>query len=235
MAPRGYFVAFAFLLCSIGVPVPASASSEAELSPIPTWTLAGALPSDEVAAPIPRSVHAWQVTFIDNAPRPPGDSIPTATPLSLGAAIAEQRPTAFVYSEGYNTRRKIHMIASYATIPLFVAQYLVGQDLYDGGASESAKSAHGALTVGIATLFAVNTVTGGWNWWEARKDPNGRTRRMVHSLMMFGADLGFVATGALAPDGDEGGSASDKSLHRNVAITSMSVAVASYVYMLVSR
>jgi hypothetical protein len=231
MAPRGFFVAFALLFSSLGLPAAAIASSGAEISPVQTWTLAGALPSDEVAPAVPRSVRAWQVTFTDNAVMPPG-----AQPLDLSAAAAEQRPIAFVYSEGYNTRRKIHMAASYATIPLFVAQYLVGQDLYDGGASESAKSAHGALTVGIASLFAVNTVTGAWNWWEARKDPNGKTRRLIHSLMMFGADLGFVATGALAPDDDEdGGSSSDKSLHRNVAITSMGVAVASYVYMLVTR
>lgn len=56
--------------------------------------------------------------------------------------------------------------------------------------------------------------------------------------MMFGADLGFVATGALAPDDDSdegGGSSGNRSLHRTVAITSMGVAAVSYVYMLVTR
>ena len=40
----------------------------------------------------------------------------------LAGTTAEQRPTAFEYSDAYNTRRKIHMIASYATIPLFVGE-----------------------------------------------------------------------------------------------------------------
>lgn len=144
------------------------------------------------------------------------------------------RPTAFVYSEGYNTRRKIHMIASYLTLPLFVTQVLAGQKLYDEGGG-TARSVHDAGMAGIIALFTVNTVTGGWNFWEARKDPNGKGRRLVHSLLMFGADIGFVATGALAPDDDEGGGSSNRSLHRSVAITSMGVAAASYIYMFVTR
>ena len=172
----------------------------------------------------------WQVTFA--APSTPA-------PLRLGPAAAgelaaqdTQRPMAFEYSDAYNTRRKIHMIASYATIPLFAAQYWAGEKLFDDSDDSSAKSLHGALTIGIASLFAVNTVTGVWNLWEARKDPNGRTRRLVHGLLMLGADAGFAATGALAPDGDDD---SRRSTHRNVAISSMGVAAASYVYMLVTR
>ena len=127
------------------------------------------------------------------------------------------------------------MIASYLTLPLFVTQAIAGQKLYDDGSS-TARSFHDAGMALTIALFSVNTVTGGWNFWEARKDPNGKTRRLVHSLMMFGADIGFVATAALAPDDDEGGgSSSDKSLHRTVAISSMSLAAASYIYMFVTR
>jgi hypothetical protein len=50
---------------------------------------------------------------------------------------------------------------------------------------------------------------------------------------MLGADVGFLATSMTAPDDDdEGGS---RSLHRNLAITSVSVATASYLYMLFTR
>jgi hypothetical protein len=171
----------------------------------------------------------WHVTFAASAPAVLRLDSATAAALVVHD---NQRPTAFEYSDAYNTRRKIHMIASYATIPLFVAQYWAGEKLFDDRENSAAKSAHGALTIGIASLFAVNTVTGVWNLLEARKDPNGRTRRLVHGLMMLGADLGFVATGALAPDGDD---AAGRSTHRTVAITSMGVAVASYVYMLVTR
>ncbi len=172
----------------------------------------------------------WQVTFA-TPPAPPVLRIDPAMTLTVQD---DQRPQAVEYSDTYNTRRKIHMIASYATSPLFAAQYWAGQQLFDDGEDSAAASAHGALTIGIASLFAVNTVTGVWNLWEARKDPNGRTRRLVHSLMMFGAGAGFVATGALAPDDDEDGGAS-RSTHRNVAIASMGISVASYVYMLVTR
>ena len=165
----------------------------------------------------------WKFTF---------DAVEPAGPVALNLDVAadEQRPVAQNYSESYKTRVKIHKYASFATAPLFVAQYLVGQELYDGGASESMRSAHSALAAGTAALFAVNTVTGVWNLWEGRHDPNGRTRRWVHGLMMLGADAGFVATAALAPDDDEGGG--NRSTHRTVAITSMITAAASYVIML---
>lgn len=174
----------------------------------------------------------WHLTFA--APEAPA-------PIRIDAAAAvdsvlqdNQRPIAFEYSHAYNVRRKIHMVASYATVPLFVAQYLAGEKLFDDSDNSSAKSAHGALTIGIASLFAVNSVTGVWNLLEARKDPNGHTRRLVHGLMMLAADAGFVATGALAPD-DDGGASSRRSTHRTVALSSMGVSVASYVYMLVTR
>lgn len=234
MASRILLVGFAVFLSFHAAPALAAPASAGDLFPVQTWTLAGALPSDGVAPAVPRSARAWQVTFADNAPLPASAPDPAPAPiLALGATAAEQRPTAFTYSEGYNTRRKIHMIASYITLPLFVTQVLAGQKLYNEGSS-SARSIHDAGMAGIIALFTVNTVTGGWNFWEARKDPNGKGRRLVHSLLMFGADIGFVATGALAPDDDEGGS-SNRSLHRSVAITSMGVAAASYIYMFVTR
>ena len=234
MASRGLFVCFAVFISFFAVPALAAPSSEGELFPISSMTIPGALPSDGVVPAVPRSVQMWRVTFADNPRMSPSITDATGPALSLSSAPAEQRPTAFVYSDGYNTRRKIHMVASYLTVPLFVSQAVAGQKLYNEGTS-SARSLHDAgmaLTIG---LFTVNTVTGGWNFFEARKDPNGKTRRLVHSLMMFGADLGFVATAALAPDDDEGGSSGDKSLHRTVAISSMSLAAVSYIYMFVTR
>jgi len=113
-----------------------------------------------------------------------------------------------------------------------VAQYAVGQKLYDGNASDSTRSAHGALAASTAVLFGVNTVTGVWNLAEGRKDPNHRTKRMVHGLLMLAADAGFVATGMLAPD-DEGEGGGDRSAHRTVALTSMGIATVAYLMMLI--
>jgi hypothetical protein len=147
------------------------------------------------------------------------------------------RPRAVQLSQGYEVRQKIHRLASWATLPLFVTEYVLGQKLYDGTGSEGVRNAHGALATGTAALFGVNTVTGVWNLWEARKKPEGRTRRIIHAVLMLGADAGFVATGMLAPDDeDDGGSYDDnRSRHRTVALASMGVATASYLYMFFTR
>jgi hypothetical protein len=137
----------------------------------------------------------------------------------------------------YYTRLKIHQVASYLTVPLFVAQYLSGRELWKHPDSDGlARDAHGPLAASVAGLFAVNTVTGVWNLWDSRKDPNGRTRRWIHSLLMIAADAGFVATGATAPGddaGENGASSSGARTHRALAIGSMSVALSSYLLMLV--
>jgi len=222
MRPRSFGL-FLLIFFSFAIPAVASASDSEEIFTFHSWTIPGAL-SIEGAAVESRSQRAWRVTFDSQR----------ALRIEPAAATAEQRPQAFEYSDAYNTRRKIHMIASYATIPLFVGQYIAGQKLYDGNGGETAKSAHGALAAGITGLFAVNTVTGVWNLWEGRGDPNGKTRRLVHGLLMLGADAGFAMTGLMAPDDDEGGG-SDRSAHRNVAIASIGVAGAGYLYMLFTR
>lgn len=147
---------------------------------------------------------------------------------------AAARPVAVTYSDAYELRRKIHVYASLTTAPLFAAQYVIGDKLYDGETSGSMRSAHTAVAAGIGALFAVNTATGAWNLWEARKDPNGRKRRLIHGISMMGADVGFLATAMLTPDDDEGGG-ERRALHRNVALASVGLASASYLYMLFTR
>jgi hypothetical protein len=232
MIPR-LFVAFFSALFFFVIPSVSFASDNGEIFPSAAWTPPGtvAIEGNTVES---RQSRQWHVSFVSPAVEPLNLN-PFITAAEPPAAAAEQRPTAFEYSDFYNTRRKIHMIASYATIPLFVGEYLAGEKLYDGNGSSTAKSAHGAFTAGLAGLFGLNTITGAWNLWDGRKDPNGRTRRIVHSILMLGADAGFAATASLAPDDDEGGFTSDRSAHRNMAIASMSVAAASYVYMLVTR
>jgi hypothetical protein len=152
-----------------------------------------------------------------------------------------KRSRAVEHSDLYYTRLKIHRIGSYLTVPLFLAQYLAGQELWKHPDSHGlARDVHGPLAAGIAGLFTVNTVTGVWNLWEARRDPGG-TRRWIHGLTMLVADAGFVVVGATVPDRefDEGSGppvpppSSGGSLHRNVAIGSMGLALGSYLMMLI--
>lgn len=157
------------------------------------------------------------------------------------AAVAvrfEQQPAPVAapieYSEGYKTRLKIHKIGSFAILPLFAAELILGQSLYNDGGSGK-KDAHVAVGVGIGTLFGVNTVTGVWNLVESRKDPNGRKRRMIHSILMLAADAGFTATAALAPDTGDGGGDDSRGAHRAAAITSIGLGTAGYLMMLFTK
>lgn len=141
------------------------------------------------------------------------------------------RPRAFVYSDAYTTRRTIHKWSSWAILPLFAGEYVVGQKLYtdpQGGSRDT----HTLLAAGIGGLFAVNTVTGAWNLWESRKDPNGRTRRWIHGIAMIVADAGFLATAGTAPESEGGTTEGNKSLHRTLAISSGSLALGSWLMML---
>jgi hypothetical protein len=141
-------------------------------------------------------------------------------------------PKAFEYSDAYHTRAKIHKYASFATLPLFVTEGILGQSLYNDP-TEGKKSAHLAVATGIGTLFGINTVTGVWNLVDARQDPKGSTRRWVHGLLMLGADAGFLATAATGPGGEEAFTTNDsRSTHRALAFTSISMATAGYLVML---
>jgi hypothetical protein len=167
-------------------------------------------------------------------------SLAASAPLAETAASQAppaRRPMAVEYSEGYQTRLKIHKYASWATLPLFVAQFAVGQKLYNGNGSDGTRTAHGVLAGGTAVLFGVNTVTGVWNLSEGRKDPNHRTKRMVHGILMAVADAGFVVTGLTAPESEHGelyeSGGNNRSTHRAVAITSMGIATVAYLMMLI--
>jgi hypothetical protein len=81
----------------------------------------------------------------------------------------------FEYSDAYAVRLTIHKIASFATVPLFVLQYIAGQQLieHEGGGGNGFREDdgegggglaewHGTLAAGVAGLFAA-AITGSWN------------------------------------------------------------------------
>jgi hypothetical protein len=165
-------------------------------------------------------------------------------PVGIGAAAAigdttpARRRKAVEVSDAYAVRLKIHYIASYATIPIFAAQAIVGEQLFNTEQngyppSHALKDTHDAIAVALGGLFAVNTVTGVWNWWETRHQEKGRTWRTIHGALMLLADAGFATTAVLGSnakfEGHGGNPARD--LHRNWAEASASVALVSYVMM----
>lgn len=178
--------------------------------------------------------RAWRVDFGATGIAPDG-TLPTSAAFDLAATAAAvdaqepvRRPVAYVYSDGYTIRAKVHKYASYITLPIFASQYLLGQKLDGGRAPESVRWTHAAIATTMVGLFGVNTVTGVWNALEGRKNPNGFRRRLIHSLLMLSSDAGFVATGLLAPTNDGGG---NRDAHKTVAITSIGVATAGYLLM----
>lgn len=155
--------------------------------------------------------------------------------VGVEAAVADTgrvRRRAVRLSEAYHTRFRIHKTASLAMIPLFAAQFAAGDQLFTkgDGAPSWARNSHKVLAGGVAGLFVLNSVTGGLNWWETRRQQPGRKWRTAHAALMLVAEAGFTSTGLLADDAKE--SFDDRRRHRALALSSMGVATASYLMML---
>lgn len=173
------------------------------------------------------------------------DTAPTSSPaaspiIPLTVAVTDSAPADTVrrrrviveYSDWYSRRLTVHRWASYTMLPLFAVQYAAGQQLLEKGsdAPSWARSSHGPMASGTAALFTVNTVTGLWNLWDARKDPAGRGPRIAHSLLMLASDAGFTAAGLLATPAQN--SSSSRQMHKTIALGSMGAALLGYAIML---
>jgi hypothetical protein len=161
------------------------------------------------------------------------DDVPADTAAGGAAQAPTARPVAIEYSDAYYTRAKIHKYASFATLPLFATELALGQTIYNdpNANSSSAKGAHIAVGTAITGLFAVNTVTGVWNMWESRNDPSHHKLKLIHGILMLGADAGFVATFGSGPNGRSTTLDPQRQTHRTLAITSIGLATASYLMM----
>ena len=168
---------------------------------------------------------------------PISDFLRTST-VEFAADAQDARPVAIEYSEGHETRAKIHKWASWATLPLMGTEYWLGQKLYDdpNSLTSSSRGVHGAVGAGLIGLFAAQSITGVWNLFDENAAP-GKTKRWVHGLLMLGSEGGFIAAAAMAP----GHSRNDlinfdaqRSTHRNVALVSIGVGTAGYLLMLLT-
>ena len=162
-------------------------------------------------------------------PTLPTDSTSAANVTRAASDTIRQRPRPIEYSEWYARRLEIHKIGSYLMLPTIGAEYVVGNQLLHGNESGAMKGTHVAVATGIAAIFTVNTGTGLWNLWDSRKDPAGRTRRIMHSVLMLAGDAGFAWTGLIG--GDANHSNDNARRHRNVALGSMAVSTVGTVMM----
>jgi hypothetical protein len=158
--------------------------------------------------------------------------------LDAGAPVADtarsrRRAKAIEYSGFYHARLTLHRWLSFAMIPLFVGSYVTGDQILKKStdAPDWARRWHAPFATATAGVFGVNTVTGLWNLWDSRKDPAGRARRYIHSILFMVADAGFTWAGTqLANDAEN--SQTKRLQHRNVALASMGISVTSWSLML---
>jgi hypothetical protein len=156
----------------------------------------------------------------------------SASPRFQVSAMQVDTPLrAIEYSDAYGTRLTIHRIGSFAMIPLFAAEYMLGDRLIEGDDVPGwVRSAHGAVAGGLGVVFASNTITGGWNLLESRHDPEGRTRRFIHSVIMLAGDASMVYAASVAEGAHEGGG-DGANRHRAAALTSIGISTAGTVLM----
>ena len=173
------------------------------------------------------------------APTPIADAVAAEVArLAADPQDAPARPVAIEYSDAHLTRAKVHNYASFATLPLLATEFWLGQSLYNdpNSLTSGKRGVHGAVGAGLIGLFGVNSVTGAWNLLESRQAP-GHTKRLVHGLLMLASEGGFVASAVTAPGHSRTALVNfdaNKATHRNIAVVSMGVGTAGYLFMLLT-
>ena len=169
--------------------------------------------SDTTRAPAPDSVSGPVQSSLAAAALAPGDTV-------------RRRPRAIEVSNWYERRLRIHRYGAYVTYPLFALTAVAGTQLYDdprNGAPWAKNSMRYGATA-LATVFTSNTVTGLWNLWDSRSVPQGRTPRVLHTLLMIASDAGFSYAGARLAEQAEN-SVDKRREHRTWAYGSMATAL----------
>ncbi len=103
----------------------------------------GSAPADSPDTPTlfpARTVHEpWQIDWASSNEAPASTSralsLPFPSPVLGATDVQALHPAAVEHSRAFETRSKIHRYASFATLPLFGIQLVLGQSLYNGTAT----------------------------------------------------------------------------------------------------
>lgn len=192
------------------------------------------------------ALSAGPVAVIDTAPAPATVAAETTTASMAGYIIdwnalkgtasgtidtarTRTRTRLVEYSGFYRSRLKLHRILSYTMIPLFIGSYLTGEEILKNRTNPPkwAATLHKPFAYATGAVFTVNTVTGLWNLWDGRKNPEGQVKRTIHSLLFMAATAGFTYAGtSLAHDAKN---RDDRNhFHKTIAMASMGVSVLSW-------
>jgi len=127
---------------------------------------------------------------VDRGPRRGAAGFTRAVgPGGATADTTQSRHRAVEYSDWYARRLTIHRWGSYAMLPLFAGEYVLGDKLVAGTATSSTRGLHQGVAGAIGGLFAINTVTGVWNLWGSSRPESSRARQEVLRRMRT-----FIAT-----------------------------------------
>jgi hypothetical protein len=161
--------------------------------------------------------------------------VPSAECRAADDTVKRQRQKLVEYSELYGIRLSIHRALGYAMIPLFIGSAYTGFELRNKGdeAAQWARDLHGPFAAGTAIVFGMNALTGVWNLIEGRRDPVGRTKRLLHGALFLAAGAGFAYVTAAGDDIHASGRPNH--WHRDVALGSMAVSLVSWSMMAVFR
>ncbi len=199
---------------------------------------------------------AWALTAAADTGRARACGTPAATvcrPLAYRTAGPDRfarapRPMAadtdqqklFEYSDAYGTRLTIHRWASYAMLPLFVAQFAAGEELRKNVPQRTGLGARQPRATGGRDRRAVRGEHGNRRFEPARGEARPQRSALAHSAQP--ADAGgrrrLALTAATVGESEhegfgfrrEGGG--NISTHRTLAITLMSAAVVSWLMMI---
>lgn len=191
--------------------------------------------TDPASAPVAIGPVAQPVGI--GAPRRADVAGVAAVPAAGDDTTPARRRKAVEISDAYAVRLKIHYIASFATLPIFAGEAIVGEQLFHNEQngyppSTTLRETHDGIAIALAALFVTNGVTGSINWWETRHEPAGRPWRTVHAALMLLSEAGFAYTASLGERGAflKGGNAA-RDTHRQWAQISIGTALAGYVMM----
>lgn len=151
--------------------------------------------------------------------------------------VSRRRAQAVEISPAYELSLRVHRLAAYSVLPLFVVQAVAGNQLFQADKSGAtrpdwASNAHRVGAAAIGTVFTLETVTGLYNLWQSRDNDVGRTKRLAHSALLLASDAGFTYAGIkLASDARGDSEARDN--HKKLSYYSMGAALAGYGIMLV--
>ena len=179
------------------------------------------------------SARAARTVFVPSAtPQVVSGVSPALLFVETDTTIMKKRKL-IEYSEWYGRRLTLHKALSWTMLPLFAVSYYTGERLARDGRVNSpywVRAAHPYVATADAVVFGVNTVTGLWNLWDARHDPEGRTRRIIHSVLFIAADAGFAYAGSIGEEARDNGAI--RSRHRTIALSSIGVSTLGWVIML---